>query len=83
MSDKKVLIPLQLINQTLEFLSYIDVSKYDFSIRCDYDNIVDTFREKLRSLDLRESYVKIITAKTEDERDNARIEYLRNKNSLF
>jgi hypothetical protein len=83
MSDKKVLIPLQLINQTLEFLRYIDVSEYDFSIRCEYDNIVDAFREKLRSLDLRESYAKIIMAKTEDERDNARIEYLRGRNSLY
>ena len=79
---KNVLIPITFVKQIIELLEYWDISKYDLSIRIEHDNILRSLHVKLRKLELRDAYAKIIAARDEDSRDDARIEYLKQKARL-
>jgi hypothetical protein len=74
--SENVQIPLSLFNQTIDLLVCIDVGEYDAVIFCYYQTVLSAFLRKRQSLDLRKSYAKIIFAKDEDERFDARINYL-------
>ena len=80
--SKNVLIPMILLQQILELLNYWDVSKYDCVIQDEYDNVIQQLDIKMKKLQLRVVYSKIINASDEDSRHNARIEYLKQKNQL-
>jgi hypothetical protein len=73
---KNVLIPLGLLGQIVELLSYWDVSQYDRVIRDDYNDVLRELNVKMKKLELRDAYTSIIRAKDEDARLSARIEYL-------
>jgi len=78
-----VLIPITLFKKIIELLEYWDISNYDLSIQDDYRDILDALRAKQESMDLRNTYTKIILAKDEDQRHMARMNYLQHKRRLF
>lgn len=79
MKSKNILIPLDLMMKTAELLTNWDISAYDYAIQCEYDDVVDAIQKKMQAVDLRRTYSKMIYAKDENERFNARIEYLKQK----
>jgi hypothetical protein len=80
--SNNVLIPLSLLIKTVELLEYWDVSRYDRFIQDDYCDVLFALKVKLQKLELRDAYAKIINAKSSDDRDWTRIEYLRLRNQL-
>jgi hypothetical protein len=74
-------MPLGLLHKIVDLLSNIDLSGYDCSIVFDYDDVMDAIAEKLHAVELRKAYSKVVFAKDEDKRFDARIEYLRLKNA--
>ena len=79
---KNVQIPIDLFHQIIDLLGYWDTSKYDISIQDDYNYIVDELNKKRQKMELREQYKNVVNAASEDDRDMARIEYLKQKNQL-
>jgi hypothetical protein len=79
MKSKNILIPLDLMMKTAELLTNWDISSYDYAIQCEYNDVVDAIQKKMRAVDLRWTYSKMVYAKGEDERFDARIEYLKQK----
>ena len=78
--SKNVLVPRATFDKALDLLESLDVSShpncYDF-----YDLLVD-LRIKAYRLEARDAYEKIISATGEDDRHDARIDYLRIKKDL-
>lgn len=72
-------IPFSLLKKTIELLEYWDLDNYDLSVRQDYDEVLIALLKKVLSVEIRAAYSKIVYAKSDDERDEARIEYLRQK----
>jgi hypothetical protein len=77
-----VLIPIPLVKQIIELLGYWDTSKYDRAICDDYRDVMQALNVKLQKLELRDAYSKIINAKNDDSRHDARMEYLWQKSRL-
>lgn len=82
MMSKNVMISLFLLEQILELLERWDVSGSELQFRCDYHNILDQLIWKKQKIKLRDAYAKILAADTQDDRDLARIQYLRQKRLL-
>ena len=80
--SKNIMIPMPLFGRIVELLEYWDVSKYDRVIQDDYCDVLRELMVKLQKIELRDAYASIIKAKNPDERDWARIEYLRLKRQL-
>ena len=80
--SKNILIPMPLLGRIVELLEYWDVSKYDRVIQDDYCDILRELMVKMQKIELRDAYASIIKAKDTDERDWARIEFLRLKRQL-
>jgi hypothetical protein len=77
-----VLIPLALMCRIVELLEYWDASNYDVVIQHERLDVLNALHLKKRKLELREDYSKIVFAKNEDDRLNARINYLQNRSCL-
>lgn len=77
--SKNVMIPLVLLEQILDLLEQWDVSESELQLRCDYHNVLDQLIWKTQKIKLREAYTKILAADCQDDRDWARIEYLKQK----
>jgi hypothetical protein len=80
---KNVQIPVELMNQIIELLSYWDISRYDEAIQCEHEYVSFVLLEKRAALRRRDAYSKIVFSKDEDARQDARIEYLRLKRLSF
>jgi len=74
-----VMIPLQLLKRVVELLEYWNLSMYDRAIRDEYGDILWLLKVKLQKIELRDAYAKIVRADDEDDRNDARIEYLRQR----
>jgi len=79
MMIENVKIPLSLFYQTISLLDNIRRSGCDQSIVPEYESVLTAFLKKKQSLDLRDSYAKIISAQDEDQRWEARMNYLYDK----
>jgi len=85
MNEKNIKIPLDLMKQTIYVLEHFAgffEGRPDFcdrALRSDYENVLYAFYDKRDSLRLREAYAKIIFAKDEDSRHDARMGYLSDK----
>jgi len=77
--SKNVLIPLQLLYRFVDLLGYWNLSNYDPVIQLEHFEVLRSLELKLRKIALRDDYSQIIRAKTELERDDARIAYLQNR----
>ena len=80
--SKNVLITLSLLERIIGLLEHWDVSEQDHYIRYDFYDVINELVWKIQKIELRDAYVKIINADNQDDRDNARIEYLRKKRLL-
>jgi hypothetical protein len=78
---KNVMIPLLLLDRIIELLDGLEPPEYH-ELRYDYCDITWALQVKKQKLELRDAYAKIISAGCMDARDDARIEYLRQKNCL-
>ena len=72
--DKNVLIPLSLLKRIIDLMCCWNILGYDESVREDYDEVLDTLYNKLQRVDLRQAYSKVVFAKTELDRFNARMD---------
>ena len=79
--SKNILIPMTLFMELIELLEYWDISNYDTVIQDNYRHVFSALNLKLHKMELRDAYSKIVAAKNSGERDWARIEYLKLKNS--
>jgi hypothetical protein len=77
--DKNITIPFSLFNRIIELLEYWDVPEYTSHFRQDYDDILFALLKKKQSIELRDAYARIVYAKNEDDRFNARMQYLHQK----
>ncbi len=77
--EKKVLIPLSLLDRMIGLLEAWDVSKRELDIRCEYHNVLGELVWKKQKLELRDAYAKIVLADTQEARDEAHIRYLQQK----
>ena len=80
--SKNVLIPISLLDKLITLLDYWDVSSYEYFIRYDYCDVLDQLIWKMQKIELRGAYSKILDAYNQDDRDFARIEYLRKRRVL-
>jgi len=79
--SSNVLIPLALFRRVIDLLEYWDMPEHH-DLRYEYCVVLWELKVKIQKLELREAYSKIISAKNEDARHDARIEYLRQRRCL-
>ena len=79
--DRNVMIPLSLLDQIVDLLEELRLSEYH-PLSYEYGNILWALNVKKQKLLLRDAYARIINADNQDDRDDARIQYLQKKHSL-
>jgi len=79
---KNVMIPLSLMEQTIDLLESIEGHSLDYPISCLHELVLSAFYEKSRKMDLRESYAGIIFAGDDEQRHDARMKYLFDKRDI-
>ena len=79
MMEKNVMIPHSLLDQIIDLLESWEIPLQDAVLRNYYDRVLYDLRYKKRKLELRDTYAKIIRADNDEDRDIARINYLRQK----
>jgi len=75
------MIPLTLFMRIIELLQFWD-SPMHHELRFEYCDILWELKVKIKKLELREAYSKMVAASDDNARHDARIEYLRLKNNL-
>ena len=78
---KNVMIPLDLLDRIIELLVDINLPEYH-ELRYEYCEILWALKVKKQKLELRGAYAKIISADNTDARDDARIDYLKQKSQI-
>ena len=79
--SSNVLLPLSLFMRVIDLLEYWDIPE-THDLRYEYCVVLWKLKVKLQKLELRDAYSKIISAKDEDTRDFARIDYLRKRRCI-
>ena len=80
--NKNVMIPLFLLDQTIELLKHWDIPEYRPELRYDYENVVWRLIVKKQKLKLRDAHAKIVQAENQQARDEAYFHYLQEKSLL-
>ena len=80
--SQNVKIPVTLLNETIYLLETLKLTEFDESIRDIVDSVLCEYQHKKDSMALRETYAKIVCAKDDDERFNARMKYLEERRKL-
>jgi hypothetical protein len=75
------MIPLSLLNRIVDFLVCLDLPEHN-DLRFEHGEILWALRAKKDKLELRDAYSGIIASVGSDDRDLARIEYLRLKRQM-
>jgi len=76
MMSKNITIPLSLFTKIVELLDYWDVSTYAVPIKLGYADVIDSLAKRKQSIELRNAYAQIIHAVNDDDRHDARMQYL-------
>jgi len=79
---KNVMIPLSLLQRVIELMDSWDVSNCNCDTLDEYCSVMWELKVKMQKLELRNTYAKIIFAPDTDAKDEARTEYIRQRNSL-
>ena len=79
--SKNVMIPHDLFMRVVDLLEYWDIPD-SHDLRFEYCYVLRELNVKIQRLELRDTYSKIISAKNESARFDARIEYLRKRSSI-
>jgi len=77
-----VKIPLPLFNATINILETISHIGFEEGFSSLLDSVLCEYHRKKDSLALRDTYAKIVCAKNDDERFDARINYLHERQRL-
>ena len=80
--DKNIAIPFSLFARIIELLEFIDVPEYTSHFGQEYDYILYALRKKKQTIELRDAYACIVYAKSDDERFDARMQYLQQKREV-
>jgi len=80
--SKNITIPLSLFNKIIDCLDCWDVSDYDPLLRPTFIDVIFALAKKQQSIELRHAYAKIINADNDDDRHDARMQYLSQKREL-
>ena len=78
--NKNVLIPRSTFERIIVLLEWLDLSNNPN--RYDYYDMIGELKVKMQKIELHGAYSKIMSAKTEDAKHDARIEYLRQRRQL-
>jgi hypothetical protein len=76
------MIPLTLLERTIDLLEQWNISDYGPHLFHDYQNVLWALKVKIQKIELRDAYARIIAADNEDDRDEARMQYLLKKHLL-
>jgi len=82
MDDNNVMIPLSLLKRIIDLLCLLNIHGYEDWVQDEHADIIDALFLKLQRLEVRKAYSKIVYAKTENDRHNARMEYLEQRRML-
>ena len=78
--NKNVMIPRHILERIILFLETANLSR---NPNCyDYYPVLWELKVKMQKLELRDAYSKVISAKNDDARHEARIEYLQQRSQL-
>jgi hypothetical protein len=76
---KKVQIPVETLHKMIVFMECCDISGCEPDFQKLYRDIFTVLIDKRDSMELRDAYTKVVFAKDEDARKEARIAYLEQK----
>ena len=79
MPEKTVQIPLALFMQTIDFLHHLDLRIPQPALFDAHRDILSAYLAKKERMDLRKAYSDIIFADSDDDRWQARMQYLQKK----
>ena len=79
---KNVKISESLFKKTINFLEQLRLGGIYVELQDEFNDIYGEFLKKEQSLELRKDYAKIVYAKDDDSRFDARMQYLRNKRDI-
>jgi len=84
MAEKTVQIPLSIFYLTIDFLEHFNAHKNEWNpvLYACHETILSAYLLKNQRLGLRKSYSEIIFAQNDDERWEARMEYLQKKRDI-
>ena len=80
--SKNIMIPLSLLKRIVDLLDCLDSSRFASDFSREYGDILWELKVKMQKIELRDAYARIVSAKSVDDRDWARIEYLRQRSQL-
>jgi len=80
--SKNIMIPLSLLMRIVDLLDCLDPSSFAPDFCREYGDILWGLKVKMQKIELRDAYARIVSAKGGDDRDLARIEYLRQRSQL-
>lgn len=84
-TPKNIQIPYETFKRLLYVMEYINLSNYDETFKEEFEGVLDDLKDKQKAIDKREIYSQLINANkdsNEDKKIDARIEYLKKRNSL-
>ena len=82
---KNVQIPYELFKSLLDLLEYVDIENYSEDYQSAFMGILEALKDKQRRIAIREDYGRLVVANKigdEDKKFDARMNYLRNRNTL-
>jgi len=78
--EKNVMIPRSIFERIILFFECVDLSRHP---NCyDFYPVLWELKVKMQKIELREAYTRMVQAKDEDARHEARIEYLRQRSQV-